>query len=69
MNDKNLRYALRDLIEVYTGAIIASSRITDYEVLLIKAAIQKDQEEERNFCKEVVKSKMKPNVQNFAGGK
>jgi hypothetical protein len=35
----------------------------------IKEAIKKDAEDEKLFCKEVVRNKMKGTVENFAGGK
>jgi hypothetical protein len=63
MNDKNLRK------ELAWCRFSEAENITQRTIDSIKAAILKDQEEERNFCAEQVKSKMKPTVENFAGGK
>jgi hypothetical protein len=63
MTDRNLR---NTLALIKGGSI---DYITDGIINAVKEAIENDKREERNFCKEVVKSKMKPNVQNFAGGK
>jgi hypothetical protein len=62
MNDKNLRK------ELAWCRFSEAENITQRTIDSIKAAILKDQEEERNFCAEQVKSKMKPTVENFAGG-
>jgi CO dehydrogenase/acetyl-CoA synthase delta subunit len=63
MTDRNLRNTLA----LCKGGKI--DWITDGIINAVKEAIERDKEEERLFCKEVVKSKMKPTVENFAGGK
>jgi CO dehydrogenase/acetyl-CoA synthase delta subunit len=63
MTDRNLR---NTLALIKGGSI---DYITDGIINAVKEAIERDKEEERLFCKEVARSKMKPTVENFAGGK
>ncbi len=62
MTDRNLRNTLA----LCKGGSI--DFITDGIINAVKEAIERDKEEERLFCREQIKSKMKPTVENFAGG-
>jgi hypothetical protein len=57
---------LRNTLALIKGGSI--DYITDGIINAVKEAIERDKEEERLFCREQIKSKMKPTVENFAGG-